>query len=406
MIDFSNTRAASLDRLEAFSTDPVSRYASRRNHAGPGEQTTSLLGPAIARRLITEREVVRAVLARHPFARVEKFVQEVLWRRYWKSWLELRPELWRRYREEVADGWDCGVAKRIAEIENGNSGVAVMDAFVRQLRGRGWLHNHVRMWFAAWWVHREGLPWQAGAEFFLRHLLDGDAASNTLSWRWVAGLQTPGKTYLARPENLEKFLDAEWLAEHREGWEKIKAEQPRVAREAVAEIREIERGAAWPQEDGRSVLWVHDEDLSVERHAGRLPKPSAVMVAGAASVGRDFRYGPAKEEWLRGALVDAADRAKSFGCPVEFREGEDAARLGEMLAGIAREASCSQVIAMRPLTGPLADMLPQVKAVLDRDGIDLRLLDDPEDTPWTGLARSGFFPFWNKAKNQLEDWLK
>ncbi|MCK7502530.1 MAG: hypothetical protein MZW92_81430 [Comamonadaceae bacterium] len=67
------------------------------------------------------------------------------------------------------------------------------------------LHNHARLWFASLWIFTLELPWALGADFFLRHLLDGDPASNTLSWRWVVGLQTPGKIYLARADNIARF---------------------------------------------------------------------------------------------------------------------------------------------------------------------------------------------------------
>ncbi|MEM8657814.1 MAG: FAD-binding domain-containing protein, partial [Pseudomonadota bacterium] len=68
-------------------------------------------------------------------------------------------------------------------------------------------HNHTRMWFASIWIFTLQLPWQLGADLFLRHLLDGDPASNTLSWRWVGGLHTVGKTYLARADNIRKFTN-------------------------------------------------------------------------------------------------------------------------------------------------------------------------------------------------------
>ena len=58
------------------------------------------------------------------------------------------------------------------------------------------------MWFASIWIFTLELPWQLGAEFFMQHLYDGDAASNTLGWRWVAGVQTQGKHYLASEWNL------------------------------------------------------------------------------------------------------------------------------------------------------------------------------------------------------------
>ncbi len=69
----------------------------------------------------------------------------------------------------------------------------------------GYLHNHARMWFASIWIFTLRLPWVLGADFFMRHLCDGDPASNTLSWRWVAGLHTRGKTYLARASNIATY---------------------------------------------------------------------------------------------------------------------------------------------------------------------------------------------------------
>ncbi len=89
----------------------------------------------------------------------------------------------------------------------GKTGIKCFDSWVNELRDRNYLHNHTRMWFASIWIFTLELPWQLGARFFMRHLLDGDAASNTLSWRWVAGLQTPGKHYLARSNNISRYTD-------------------------------------------------------------------------------------------------------------------------------------------------------------------------------------------------------
>ena len=76
-----------------------------------------------------------------------------------------------------------------------------------ELRTEGWLHNHTRMWFASIWIFTLRLPWPLGAALFEHHLKDADAASNTLSWRWVAGIQTPGKHYLARAENIARYTN-------------------------------------------------------------------------------------------------------------------------------------------------------------------------------------------------------
>lgn len=423
MTDFPTTREAALARLALF-VPQAGRYGWERNHAGPSRATTSGLGPALARRLVTEREVIRAVLAAHPFGRVEKFVQEVLWRRYWKEWMETRPETWVRWRD-ARDQVPEDQRARISEIEEGRSGVAVMDAFARQLLETGWLHNHVRMWFAAWWIHTEGLPWQAGADFFLRHLLDGDAASNTLSWRWVAGLQTPGKTYLARRANLEKHLDADWLVARREGWDRIEAEDgacsivPEEMGVGATKLRDSgcadgvgvgmrkdQCGEDRPPLEGRWLLWIHDEDLSVERHAGGLIRPCGVVVAGCRGIGESFRYAPGKVEWIKAAMDDAAARAAVFGCAVSRADHNTPSDLGQALVSMAREFSCDGVMAMRPMVGPLADAIPEVAAELAKEGVALWLPAEPEDARWAGLARGGFFRFWKDAREGVEAWAR
>ncbi len=202
------TRAAGLDALRAFVPHAGADYRRDRNHdTGPARTNVSGLSPYIRHRLVTEQEVVDAVLERHSLHTAEKFVQEVFWRTYWKGWLEQRPEVWRRYREEVRDLLAGDLPAHYEDVVAGRSGIEAMDAWVRELVETGYLHNHTRMWFASIWVFTLELPWQLGADFFSRHLLDGDAASNTLSWRWVAGLQTRGKTYLATTENIARYTD-------------------------------------------------------------------------------------------------------------------------------------------------------------------------------------------------------
>ena len=120
-------------------------------------------------------------------------MQEVLWRRYWKTWLEWHPLVWRDWLRDVAE---IPKPRRVSKVESGKSGVAVMDAFARQLIETGYLHNHARMWFAAWWVHVERLPWQLGTAFFLRHLLDGDAAARAKS-AWGVPVEAQSDSSLA-----------------------------------------------------------------------------------------------------------------------------------------------------------------------------------------------------------------
>lgn len=210
-MDWIPTRAAGLVRLAQFLPDAGRAYAERRNlDLGPLDRSNvSALSPWLRRRLITEDEVIAAVLGHHSYLQAEKFIQEVAWRTYWKGWLELRPELLVRFNTErialkAELEWDGNLARRFACAAEGETGIACFDAWVEELRELGWLHNHARMWFASIWIFTLGLPWQLGADFFYKHLLDADPASNTLSWRWVAGLHTRGKHYLARAENIER----------------------------------------------------------------------------------------------------------------------------------------------------------------------------------------------------------
>ncbi|MCF2870275.1 DNA photolyase [Octadecabacter sp. G9-8] len=209
---FTPTRTAALDRLAQFAPKAGRDYASKRNYDRPGHDDVSRLSPYLRHRMITEDDVLKAVLARHSPAAAEKFIQEVYWRTYWKGWLEQRPSAWSNYRvglnaamNHVQTG--AGLRREWEAACGGDTGIACFDAWAQELVQTGYLHNHARMWFASIWIFTLRLPWELGADFFMRHLLDGDAASNTLGWRWVAGLQTIGKTYLARPDNIAKYTD-------------------------------------------------------------------------------------------------------------------------------------------------------------------------------------------------------
>ena len=275
----SPSRSVALTQLDDF-ISVAGLYARDRNHVNPNHPSVSRLAPAIRHRLITEDEVVAAVLRTHPFGRVEKFIQEVYWRRYWKSWLALRPGVWRDLLKNLTD---IKADPMIQRIENSQSGNSVIDHFANELVTTGYLHNHARMWFAAWWVHEARLPWQSGAAFFFRHLLDGDPASNTLSWRWVAGLQTPGKTYLARRSNLEKYLAPELLDILSEGlatFENPRALQPEfISKSPMPLQNEPLESLTSSRATG---LWIHEEDLSVESSPLGIQSFSAIIATGDA----------------------------------------------------------------------------------------------------------------------------
>ena len=211
---FPPNRIEALSRLKAFVPKAGRTYATRRNYdLGAGSHTgVSALSPYLRHRIVTEQDVLEAVLGAHSRQAAEKFVQEVFWRTYWKGWLEMRPEVWTRYQGGLRRALDdintqSGLRANWEAACTGRTGIECFDAWAQELVATGYLHNHARMWFASIWIFTLRLPWELGADFFLRHLLDGDPASNTLSWRWVGGIQTVGKTYLARPDNIAKYTD-------------------------------------------------------------------------------------------------------------------------------------------------------------------------------------------------------
>ncbi len=203
---FEISRDGALKQLDAFINSELSNYSFKRNFdLGPKDKSNvSCLSPYISHRLITEYEVAKTVLSKFPYQKVEKYIQEIFWRVYWKGWLELRPQVWTDFIEDLKGFKEDDNYKKAI---NGETQIECFNDWVKELKENNYLHNHTRMWFASIWIFTLNLPWQKGAELFMKHLFDGDAASNTLSWRWVAGLQTKGKHYVAQSWNISKFTN-------------------------------------------------------------------------------------------------------------------------------------------------------------------------------------------------------
>ncbi|MDA9193021.1 DNA photolyase [Candidatus Pelagibacter ubique] len=207
---FEASRAKAVDKLNTFVEQNLSDYSKLRNFDfGPSNRSNvSCLSPYITHGIINELEVINKSLKKFSFAKNEKFIQEVLWRVYWKGWLELRPDVWSDYLIELDKiKKEFKNNQSYLEATEGKTNVDCFNQWVIELKESNYLHNHTRMWFASIWIFTLELPWQLGAEFFMQHLFDGDAASNTLGWRWVAGIQTQGKHYLASEWNINKFTN-------------------------------------------------------------------------------------------------------------------------------------------------------------------------------------------------------
>ena len=209
-MNFEPSRAKALDKLNNFVENNLSQYSKLRNFdCGPENRSNiSCLSPYITHGIISEKEVINKSLSKFSFSKNEKFIQEVLWRTYWKGWLELRPNVWTDYLIELNKiREDFKNNQNYINAIEGKTDIECFNVWVNELKENNYLHNHTRMWFASIWIFTLELPWQLGAEFFMQHLYDGDAASNTLGWRWVAGVQTQGKHYLASEWNIKKFTN-------------------------------------------------------------------------------------------------------------------------------------------------------------------------------------------------------
>ena len=209
-MNFKPSRNFAIKKLNDFIEKNLAEYSRSRNFDfGPDKRSNvSCLSPYVTHGIVTEVEIIKNSLKKYPFVKNEKFIQEVLWRVYWKGWLELRADVWTDYiidlnklKQEHENN------KNYLEAIEGKTKIECFNTWVNELKNYNYLHNHARMWFASIWIFTLGLPWQLGAEFFMKHLFDGDSASNTFGWRWVAGVQTKGKNYVALEWNIKKFTN-------------------------------------------------------------------------------------------------------------------------------------------------------------------------------------------------------
>jgi deoxyribodipyrimidine photo-lyase len=179
---FKSSRAEAVGELNNFIENNLLEYSKLRNFDfGPQKRdNTSCLSPYVTHGLINEVEIINKSLKKFSFVKNEKFIQEVLWRVYWKGWLELRPNVWTDYLKELKNiKENFKDNKDYLDAIQGKTNIECFNEWVNELKKFNYLHNHTRMWFASIWIFTLNLPWQLGAEFFMKHLFDGDTASNT-----------------------------------------------------------------------------------------------------------------------------------------------------------------------------------------------------------------------------------
>nr|WP_239056613.1 FAD-binding domain-containing protein [Wenzhouxiangella limi] len=309
----------------------------------------------------------------------------------------MRPQVWRdflaeRDTERGRAEASSGLARALAEAESGRTGIECFDDWAQELIATGYLHNHVRMWFASIWIFTLKLPWTLGADFFLRHLLDADPASNTLSWRWVAGIQTAGKTYLARPDNIEKYTGGRYrptgLAETADP---VRDEAP-YSRQALEEPPAVAR-------DKPALLLVHGDDLSASAClSGEFDLRGAVVVGGGHQQ-HPWPFGDKAEAFVQAAAADAAESLrKEQDFELVIRDNLDAGAICRQ----AQAAGVATVVTSEAPVGPLADGLERLARELDQRAITLYRVRNVWDACAWPHAVKGFFPFKRKIPKLLQ----
>ena len=452
--------------------DPA-RYGASRNHL---DGAVTRLSPWIRHGVLTLAEVRQAVFARlealaEPGGVVqtnlftsaaggspsggsrlwsaaqrragEKLISELGWRDYWQRlWRQLGDGIWDD-REPLKTGHrpDAYAPELPSDIAAASTGLPCIDAFAAELIGSGWLHNHARMWLASYVVHWRRVRWQAGARWFLRHLLDGDPASNNLSWQWVAS-SFSHKPYIFNRANLERFSGGRFCGDcaragrggsagcpFEASYEQLQARlfrplsaqaegplpgqsppPPPSAAAAQAAPQGLDTSGCLslppPNPVGgfrRPLVWVHEEALGPANPA-LLAHPDAPAVAvldadwiagraaaataGAASLAShagEWSPAPGRIRFLRACLAEL---------PVPVREGDVAAQL----LAAAEEHGCDGLVTSRPVDPRLLRSAARVAAVLP-----LQMLE-PE--PFVALPYEGhaapdlrrFSRYWRRAE--------
>ena len=322
-MNFPISRKNALKKLDDFIENNILDYTKSRNFdfGIQNRKNTSCLSPYVSHGIISETEIINKVLKKHLFNKTEKFVQEVLWRIYWRGWLELRPMVWNDYliklkvlnEEYKTNGNYLNAIK-------GETNIQCFNDWVNELKETNYLHNHTRMWFASIWIFTLELPWELGAEFFLKHLYDGDSASNTLGWRWVAGIQTPGKHYVASEWNIKKFTNNRY--------EKIRLNESAVPIKNNKTYTISKKDFINPKIDDGKLLLVFDNNLSFEFSDFRDKKFKKILIVNS-NEDRQISLSDNIVKFKESLFQDQLDRLKKFSIDCEVIKIKDIKKINE-----------------------------------------------------------------------------
>jgi len=281
--------------------------------------------------------------------------------------------------------YDVLASAYTTDIES-KPGIGCFDAWMRELVETGYLHNHARMWTASIWIFTLRLPWELGADFFLRHLVDGDPASNTLSWRWVAGLHTKGKTYLARASNISKYTEGRFRPVHQ-----LANEAPPLTESGEHPKRALPEAGKRP--DAPYLLLITEDDC---RPGDWLEGEPDGVLGLLATKGRSMQpVGAAAQAFATDAVTDALS-VYGAGTP----DMPDA--WAPPLIAAAEEAGVRHIVTGYAPVGPVASRLAAAGPALAEAGIALHQIRRTYDIETWPHATKGFFGLKMKIPSVLE----
>ena len=380
-MNFKPSKVFAVEKLENFIEKKLINYSKLRNFDyGPDDRSNiSCLSPYISHGIISEKEIINKSLKKYSFIKNEKFIQEVLWRIYWKGWLELRPNVWTDYllslnniREKFRDN------KEYLNAIEGNTNIECFNEWVKELKENNYLHNHTRMWFASIWIFTLNLPWQLGAEFFMQHLYDGDAASNTLGWRWVAGVQTQGKHYLASEWNIKKFTN------NRFNNIKLNENAPPKVSEKTYSI--VKQNFANPQDIDSDNLLIFENNLSFEITDFKDFKFKKIYLVSNENENRSIKLSDKVIKFKSLLIKDQEQRIKNQSIECVIIDISEVKKIGE------------NIISLYPTVGENLDYL-------NSNNIKLNFLYRKLDQYSWQYCNKGFFNFKNCIPKIIQDFI-
>jgi deoxyribodipyrimidine photo-lyase len=395
--EFEPTRAAGLQRLARFAPRADDEhYAGGRSR----DQERSGLSPWLAHRLVLESEITRAVVDAHGWAGARAFLTELARNTYYRGWLEHRPMVWSDYRTALASG--LGRVEQTSSARQpylkavlGETGIDCFDAWAHELVERGYLKHRARQAFASIWIFTLKLPWVLGADFFNRHLLDGDVAVNVTTWRSVAGLHD-GHPFVVRPGDAIDLLGpdrdpGELLAATGRALVDPSPRGPRVPDPVPRVVAGQATGAV-----------LTAEDLCPEASPLRALELQSVFGGWARRIGDAYHLSARVIEFRKRALDDALVRCgRHLG--VRTQEPRPREWLEDAIEWVENE-KLARVVALQPDVGPWRDLLSVLASALNRRGIAFAWVQREWDRLLFGAADGDFDRFvdhfWT-AKDQL-----